>query len=110
MWFQVELPRAAMLTEVQFESQAIAGARGGAPPTIAFPRAYRVEVSSDGATWSTPVAEGQGSGRVTVITFPPMSARFLRITQTAATASAPPWSMERLRLYEAPARSTGGSR
>ena len=47
-----------------------------------FPRAYRVEVSTDGATWSA-VAEGQGSGRITSIAFAPVRASFVRITQTA---------------------------
>jgi hypothetical protein len=37
-----------------------------------------------------------------VITFPPVSAKFVRITQTATVDNAPPWSMRLLRLYEAP--------
>ena len=66
-----------------------------------FPRAYRVQVSSDGAAWSPPVAEGQGEPGVTVIAFTPVSARFVRITQTANVDNGPPWSMRLLRLYEA---------
>jgi hypothetical protein len=54
----------------------------------------------DGATWSAPVAEGQGTGRSTVITFPPVAAKFVRITQTAAVDNAPPWAVMLLRLYE----------
>ena len=83
MWFQVELPRPATLTELQFESTsgvyqitegrvrnaeapppvASGAARGGAaapagpPPPHGFPRGYKVEVSGDGRTW-TAVAEG----------------------------------------------------
>jgi hypothetical protein len=79
MWFQVELPKPAMLTEMQFEStagayeitrgrilnaDAPAGGRRGAAgsptatPAYGFPRGYKVEVSADGTNWK-PVAEGK---------------------------------------------------
>jgi hypothetical protein len=102
MWIQVALPQPAVLSEIQFDSPPTAGGRGGPPPTGTFPRGYRVEVSMDGTTWSGPVAEGLGSGRTTVISFAPVRARVVRITQTAAPENAPVWSIERLRLYEAP--------
>jgi hypothetical protein len=38
---------------------------------------------------------------VTVVAFAPVTARFVRITQTAQVENAPPWSMRLLRLYEA---------
>jgi hypothetical protein len=63
-----------------------------------------VQVSPDGKTWSAPVAEGDGTPGVTTIPFAPVSARFVRITQTASVPDAPPWSMRLLRLYQAPAR------
>ena len=90
MWFQIELPAPVMLAEIQFTSSP-----------SSYPRGYQVQVSMDGATW-TPVAQGQGSPGVTVIAFAPVRARSIRITQTAATDNAPPWSMRMLRLYEAP--------
>ena len=99
MWFQVELPTPVMLTEIRFNSSTTGR---GAAQTSTFPRAYRVQVSSDGSTWSAPVAEGDGAPGMTVITFAPVSAKFVRITQTANIANAPPWSMRLLRLYEAP--------
>jgi hypothetical protein len=101
MWFQIELPAPLMLTEIQFTSAA-SGGRGGAPVAWTFPRGYRVQVSADGNTWSAPVAEGQGAPGTTVITFAPVSAKFVRITQTATVEGAPPWSMRLLRLYQAP--------
>jgi hypothetical protein len=52
------------------------------------------------------VAEGRGSEGTTIITFAPVSAKFVRITQTANVADAPVWSMRLLRLYEH-ARATG---
>jgi mono/diheme cytochrome c family protein len=125
MWFQVELPKAASLTEVQFDStagtlQLVGGmvvdpnapARGGRargaapatppppPPPVGYPRAYKAEVSLDGASWKA-VAEGNGTGPNTVIVFPPTSAKFVRITTTASPENAPAWSVQGFKLYEA---------
>jgi mono/diheme cytochrome c family protein len=82
MWFQVQLPKAATVNELEFESTAGAYeitrgrilnaeapvARGTAPPgapaaapvppSYGYPRAYKVEVSMDGTAWKT-VAEGK---------------------------------------------------
>jgi mono/diheme cytochrome c family protein len=115
MWLQVELPRPAMVTALQLESPAVAvdttpavpgaptrsgAGRGTAAPTVpGFARAYEVEVSADGSTWSKPVAQGQGRGIVTEISFAPVRARFVRIRQTG-TADNVPWSIKKLRLYE----------
>jgi mono/diheme cytochrome c family protein len=114
MWFQLELPQPAMLTEIEFDSPGPPAGRGGAgrgagapagsatgPPPLPYPRGYRVEVSLDGAKWNKPVAEGKGSGAHTAITFAPGRARFVRITQTDAVESGPNWSMSNLKVYEA---------
>ena len=67
---------------------------------MGFPRSYKVEVSLDGVNWGkTPVAQGQGDD-LTIISFKPVQAKFVRITQTATDAAAPPWSIQRLRLFE----------
>jgi mono/diheme cytochrome c family protein len=147
MWFQIELPKPVMLTEVQFEStagayeitrgrilnaEAPAGGRGAArgvpagapaapqppPPNLGYPRGYKVEVSSNGTTWST-VAEGKDSwhdvfmipssgtgsqtepAATTVISFQPTQAKFIRIAQTATVENGPVWSIQSLRLFEA---------
>ena len=118
MWFQLELPAAIELTEIQFESTANGrggsptgafatgggGGRAGTPPPpgSGAARGYQVQVSMDGVKWSAPVAQGQGS-LSTVITFRPVQARFVRITQTGTDANYP-WSVQRLRLYRAPSR------
>jgi len=73
---------------------------GGFQSIGGYPRGYQVQVSTDGTTWSAPVAEGRGAGRSTVISFAPVQAKFVRITQTASV-DAPPWAVMRLRLYEA---------
>ncbi|HXW04230.1 MAG TPA: PVC-type heme-binding CxxCH protein [Vicinamibacterales bacterium] len=156
MWFQIELPQPARVTEIQFtspgmgggggrgrgrggrgtaaapagpqpapaDSQGSSGAavpaqtisspqapaaaqatgRGLAPftPAGTYPRGYKVEVSSDGSSWST-IAEGQGRGAHTSIAFAPVTAKFIRLTQTAAPEdSAPAWAIHRLVLYAPP--------
>ncbi|MEO8076370.1 MAG: discoidin domain-containing protein, partial [Acidobacteriota bacterium] len=105
-----------LVTELQFESavslQAPGPGRGApnaAPPTavVGYPRGYSVQVSTDGKTWSKPVAAGKGGGPRTTITFPPTRAAFVRITQTDTTAGAPAWSVRNLRLYESPSARAG---
>lgn len=95
MWFQVELPRPMSVAGIEFESV----------PLNTFPRAYRVQVSMDGAAWSAPVAAGAGAGRVTSIAFTPVEARFVRITQTTAVTinNVPVWAVGRFRLLQSPA-------
>jgi hypothetical protein len=73
----------------------------GPPPNPGYPRAYKVETSLNGTTW-TPVATGTGTGASTTITFKPTQAKFIRLTQTATTEGAPPWSITQLRVLEAP--------
>ncbi len=122
MWLQIELPQAVRLTEVQFETSPVVpvdgeivpgapprtgggrgGAAGGPTPQLGYPRGYKVEVSTNGTSWSQPVAQGAGAGVVTTATFAPVQAKFVRITQTAPAApDAPPFAVQRLRLYEAP--------
>ncbi len=140
MWFQVELPKPSMLSEIEFDSPANfgGGAGTGAAPvrttnepqvgTIApnasgadraaarraapgggiagylsragYPRAYKVQVSLDGASWSEPVAEGHGAVPTTIIAFAPVRAKFVRITQTASEPGAPAWSIQHLKLFQ----------
>ncbi|HEY2435287.1 MAG TPA: discoidin domain-containing protein [Vicinamibacterales bacterium] len=70
-----------------------------APPKSGYPRAFKVDVSTDGATWKT-VAQGKGSGTATRISFAPVRARFVRVTQTADGADLPPWMIQRFSLYD----------
>ena len=115
MWFAVELPQPAVVTELQFDSisaiprpargdaPAPQAGRGGMTPVVGYPRGYSVQTSTDGTAWSTPVAEGKGEGAHTTIAFAPLRARFIRITQTDSVADAPAWSIRNLRIYEAAA-------
>jgi mono/diheme cytochrome c family protein len=114
MWFQIELAQPVLVSEVQFDSvnapnagRGGGGGRGAAgappppPPVILYPRGYSVQTSTDGKTWSKPVAEGKGEGMRTTITFTPARAKFVRITQTDTVTEPLTWSVSNLRVYEA---------
>jgi mono/diheme cytochrome c family protein/glucose/arabinose dehydrogenase len=113
MWVTIELPQATVVSELQFDSAAFGGGRGGrgrgapgpTPPiaqVVGYPRGYTVQASADGTNWSKPIVDGRGSGVRTTVTLPATRAKFLRITQTETAADAPPWSIRNLRVYEAP--------
>ena len=100
MWLQVELSSPAQIAEVRFDTPVPGARPGSPPPAVPFPRGYRVELSMDGRSWSAPAGEGTGAGGTTVVTFPPTRAKFVRLTQTATTENAPPWTVRALRIYE----------
>jgi len=95
------------LVQVPLQGGGGRGGPGGAGGTqvVGYPRGYNVQVSTDGTTWSNPVAQGKGEGAHTTITFNPTRAKFIRITQTETVADAPNWSIRSLRVYAAPAKS-----
>jgi glucose/arabinose dehydrogenase/mono/diheme cytochrome c family protein len=90
MWFLVELPKETTVTGLELDA---------AKSTNDYPRGYQVELSSDGQTWSKPVATGRGNGPLTEIAFPATKARFIRITQTGAVQGLF-WSIHNLQVYE----------
>ena len=101
MWFQFELPEPVTLAELRFLSAPPFSPPGQPPRPATYPRGYRVQVSTDGSTWSEPVAEGQGTGQATAVVLKaPVRARFVKITQTATTENAPAWGIQQLQLYE----------
>ena len=101
MWFQIELPEAATSPSCSSIRRrrgfAAAVAAAGAAtsrwhpvrphrrllvPLGPYPRAFKVEVSTNGTTW-TAAAEGQGTPGSTTIAFAPIRAKYVRITLTA---------------------------
>ncbi len=100
MWFQFELPEPVRLTELQFQSAGPFGPPNAAPRPQPYARGYKVQVSLDGASWSEPVAEGQGTGPSMNIVFAPVRAKFVRITQTGSVEGAPAWGIQQLQLYQ----------
>ncbi len=113
MWFQVELPKPASVSEIQFESGPPGGSRGrggrgggrgGPAPFGTFPASYQVQVSMDGTSWGKPVAEGKGAGATTTATFAPVQAKFVRVTQTGKNDDGSAWSVLGFRVYAAGGR------
>jgi mono/diheme cytochrome c family protein len=114
MWFQIELPKAATLIEMQFESTSGAyrilegrvrnadappaparGAGRGAaareqagpplpPPPHGYPRGYKVDVSADGTTWKV-VAEGKDTWHDVVM----LSSGGTGVQESVATTTIP---------------------
>ena len=70
-----------------------------------YPRGYEVETSLDGSQWGEPVASGKGTGTLTQVSFTPLKARFIRITQTAG-AKSNFWSITELQVLTAPKSTT----
>jgi hypothetical protein len=68
-----------------------------------FPRGYKIELSSDGSSW-TQVAEGAAVGANSAVAFPAAQARFVRITLTSTVEKSPAWSVQGLRVYRAAER------
>jgi hypothetical protein len=60
---------------------------------------YSVQVSTDGTTWSKPVAQGTGPVPLTTMAFAPVPARFIRITQTGSAANGEMWAIAQLRVF-----------
>ena len=94
-WYQIELPRDALVAGVTLDC-------GNASD---YPRGYQVETSLDGSYWGSPVASGKGTGTLTQISFTPLKAKFVRITQTAG-AKNNFWSITELQVLAAPKGTT----
>jgi mono/diheme cytochrome c family protein len=71
------------------------GGRGG--PPAAGPVSYTVQVSPDGQSWGAPVAAGAGATPTTLISFPPVQTRFIRISLTGSAAEQ--WAIARVRIF-----------
>lgn len=72
-WFQVDMKRAQRFDKIVLDT------------TWALwdsPDKYAVSVSNDGVHWGQPIATGSGQLGITTITFPPQTARYIRIEQT----------------------------
>jgi mono/diheme cytochrome c family protein len=108
MYFQVELPTVTRISEIIMETTVPVpgrfggGGRGRGARPMAPPAAYSVQISTDGTTWSAPVAQGQGQNPKTTIVFDPVPAKFVRITQTGTpTNPQAGWAIQRLTIFRA---------
>ena len=75
-WLQIELPQPATLAALRADCFK---------QPRHFPRAFKVELSTDGTTWGEPVAVGKEDGPAFEVSFPPTTAKFVRLTQTTNT-------------------------
>ncbi len=90
-WFQVDMGSSQAIGQITIETRTW--------DKWDFPAAFKVEVSTNGTTW-TEVAAGVGFGWKRPITFDEVTARYVRITQTG---TAPEWwTIGELNIYEAP--------
>jgi len=107
MWFQIELPEPTVVTEIVVDSMVAGafgrggrgGGRGGGP--VAAPVAFTVQTSDDGTAWGAPIAQGAGVTPSTTISFSPVRARFIRITQTGTARTNEMWGIQQIRIYRA---------
>jgi hypothetical protein len=53
----------------------------------------------DGSAWGQPVAQGRGATPTTIAAFPPVPAKFIRVTQTGSAPEQ--WAIAQVRVYEA---------
>lgn len=87
MWVQVELPTKTRLSGVTLDAR---GSNGD------YPRGCTVQVSDDGKNWGKPIAKGKGKNALLEISFPPIEAKFLRVTQTGKHKLY--WSIHEMKL------------
>ncbi|WP_456238275.1 PVC-type heme-binding CxxCH protein [Neorhodopirellula pilleata] len=89
MWFGIELPEPVKLLSITLDA---------ARSKTDYPRGFAVVVSSDGKTWSEPVAKGNGDEPVTEIEIDSSDpVQHIRIEQTG-TSSNKYWSIHELAI------------
>lgn len=102
MWFQIEFSKMEEVTEIHFNAppKSFGWRPDDPPPLQTFPRGYEVMISADGKQWQK-VAKGNCENEDVVISFPKVSAKFLRITQTnnLDEEGEIPWSMRQLKIF-----------
>ncbi|MEC8252342.1 MAG: discoidin domain-containing protein [Planctomycetota bacterium] len=88
-WLVIELPEAVEVAEIDLETDASPGD---------WPKRYEVRTSSDGETWSAPIARGPGQQGQSRIRFAPVTTRWLKVTQKGKKSGLW-WSIHELNLY-----------
>jgi hypothetical protein len=88
-WFDLDMLSLQTFSEITLDA---------ATSTNDYPRGYQVFVSSDGATWGTPIASGNGtSALVPIALSQQVTSRYLRILQTGTATNW--WSIAELNVY-----------
>ncbi|MFT5128665.1 MAG: putative membrane-bound dehydrogenase-like protein [Rhodothermales bacterium] len=86
-WIAVDLGAAHVLGKVALDSYV----------DNRFPRGYELSLSHDGETWSKPLATGKGEGRFTTISFEPVIARHIKLTQTGESVTR--WQISEMEIF-----------
>ncbi|WP_309708913.1 discoidin domain-containing protein [Armatimonas sp.] len=89
-YFQVDMKSLKTFERISLDSVASPGD---------FPRGYEVFVSTDGVSWGSSIASGNGFIPVTSITFLPQTARYIRVNQTGS-APGNSWSIYEFNVYK----------
>ncbi|GAB4029738.1 hypothetical protein GCM10028809_21070 [Spirosoma gilvum] len=111
MWYQIEFPQEVSLAELHFTASETI--KKGWRPTPGkpitsipfvqmYPRAYRIEASSDGQNWHEILSEVKGNEGNNVVALNGVKAKFLRLRLTeslADDADEVSWSMRQLKLF-----------
>jgi lysophospholipase L1-like esterase len=63
-----------------------------------YPSGYQVYVSDNGSSWGSPIASGTGTAAQTTITFPLVTARYIKIVLTASSSFW--WSIHDLEVFK----------
>ncbi|MBF8184168.1 discoidin domain-containing protein [Nonomuraea sp. K274] len=87
-WYQIDLGTPRTIAQVTVQTPATADQD--------YPRGFRLELSTDGGTWTT-AATGIGFGWKRPIAVTPQTARFVRITQTGTAVQW--WSIDEVTMY-----------
>ncbi|CAN5769226.1 hypothetical protein BH11VER1_BH11VER1_10290 [soil metagenome] len=90
MWLTIELPAETSVSGLRLDGMRSNGH---------FARNLRVEVSTDGTTWSKPVFNGGNATAICDISFTPVKAKFVKISQTSDGDKRTSWSIHELELY-----------
>ena len=111
MWYQIQFPQEISLAELDFTAnQTIKkgwkpkpGAQMGPPPFIqTFPRAFVIEVSSDGQHWREVSTQTKGMMGENIIALNGMKAKFLKLRLSESLpddSDEIPWSMRQLKVF-----------
>ena len=91
LWFALDLLKPTEVTAINLLSTRAEWS----------PVAWEVRTSSDGVTWSEPIAQGTGGHQTTSVSFDPVVSRFFKITETGTSSQQDRsrWQVMDYRLY-----------
>jgi len=92
-WFEVELPEPTPVAALELVAPFFGGG---------YPRLFGVEVSEDGDTWRSVVADASASSAAVRVEFDSVRTRHLRVVLRDPGEETDPWAIQKLRVYAPP--------